>query len=198
MILPVIPPAGRRSSAPGLAPVALRAGLLAGTLDILAAIVVFGWLRGKATPLQILQSVASGVWGPAAYEGGWTTGLAGLGLHFLIALLWAGLFVAAARAWPALRRHWVLSGVLYGAVVWALMNLVVVPLSQVPPRLLTPVGIVLNLSILVLMIGLPIACTAFRPCELLNTPAVCPAPARSPAPSRPATPAPRPTPKSAR
>ncbi|RAK69455.1 DUF1440 domain-containing protein [Hymenobacter edaphi] len=154
---PVLAPAARRALASSFVPVALTAGLVAGVLDILTAIAVFGWLRGQATPLQILQSVASGVWGPAAYQGGWTTGLAGLGLHFLIALIWAALFVAAARAWPVLRRHWVLSGVLYGAGVWALMNLVVLPLSQVPPRPLTPVGIVLNMSILVLMVGLPVA-----------------------------------------
>ncbi|WP_078014041.1 hypothetical protein [Hymenobacter sp. CRA2] len=130
---------------------------MAGTLDIVTAIIVFGVLRGTATPVQILQSVASGVLGPAAYQGGASSALLGLGLHYLIALIWTTLFVTAARAWPVLRRHWARSGVLYGAAVWALMNLVVVPLSQVPPRPLTPVGIALNLGILVLMIGLPIA-----------------------------------------
>ncbi|MCC3159617.1 hypothetical protein LJ737_20415 [Hymenobacter sp. 15J16-1T3B] len=154
---PVLVPAARRGLVPSFVPAALRAGLVAGTLDILAAIIVFSGLRGKATALQILQSVASGLLGPAAYQGGWPAGLLGLGLHYFIALSWATLFVALARTRPALRRHWVLSGAVYGAVVWALMNLVVVPLSRVPPRPLTPVSIALNLTILVLMVGLPVA-----------------------------------------
>ncbi|RTQ48861.1 DUF1440 domain-containing protein [Hymenobacter gummosus] len=141
---------------------ALRAGLLAGTLDISAALLVFSGLLQKLGPQTLLQSVASGALGKAAYAGGWATALLGLGLHYLIALLWAALYVAAARAWPALRRQWVLGGVLYGVVVWAVMNLVVLPLSRAGRGPLTLQGIVINLVILILMVGLPIAWTTRR------------------------------------
>ena len=43
-------------------------GLLAGGLDITAAFVIYG-VRG-ATPVRILQSIASGLLGVAAFQGG--------------------------------------------------------------------------------------------------------------------------------
>lgn len=162
MAVPLPPPAAPAAAPKFAAATALRAGLLAATLDIVTAIIVFGLLRGTATPLQILQSVASGVLGKAAYADGWATGLLGLGLHYLIALGWAALYVLAARAWPALRRRWALSGAGYGALVWAVMNLLVVPLSRVGRGPLTPAGIVINLTILILMVGLPIAWVTHR------------------------------------
>ncbi len=63
---------------------ALVAGTLAvGILDILDAFIFFG-LRG-ARPIGILQSIASGVLGRAAYQGGMRTAALGLLLHFVIA-----------------------------------------------------------------------------------------------------------------
>ena len=46
-------------------------GLLAGVLDIVAAFVVYRF-RG-ATPIRILHSIASGLLGPEAFEGGLAT-----------------------------------------------------------------------------------------------------------------------------
>jgi hypothetical protein len=157
-------PTRQAPAAPAVSAVrtALVAGLVAGTLDISAALLVFAGLLQKVGARQLLQSVASGLWGRAAYAGGWPLALAGLGLHYLIALGWAALYVLAARRRPALRRYWVLSGVLYGALVWAVMNLLVVPLSQAGRGPLTLQGIMLNLLILILMVGLPIAALTRR------------------------------------
>lgn len=136
-------------------------GLVAGTLDILYAFVF--WHFRDVSPAAILRSVASGVLGEAAYEGGAPAAALGLGLHFLIALGWAALFYAAARRFPTLARHAVVAGMLYGVVVYALMNYVVVPLSASP---LTPshdpVVIVGGLLAHVFLIGLPIALIARR------------------------------------
>jgi len=54
--------------------------LTVGILDILDAFIFFG-LRG-VTPVRILQSIASGVLGRAAYQGGTRTAALGLALHF--------------------------------------------------------------------------------------------------------------------
>ncbi len=49
------------------APLILVAGLIAGTLDITGACVV-AWLRAGVTPVRVLQSVASGVYGSASFS----------------------------------------------------------------------------------------------------------------------------------
>ena len=61
-------------------------GLAVGVLDITDAI-LFWWLRNGVSPTRILQSVASGLLGAAAFEGGTKTALLGLLLHFLIAFI---------------------------------------------------------------------------------------------------------------
>jgi hypothetical protein len=114
---------------PRLSPTqAILAGTLAvGSLDALDALIFFG-LRG-ATPSRIFQSIASGVLGPAAYRGGMGSALLGVALHFFIAVCVVLTFYVAARALPVLVRHWVIAGLLYGLVVYAVMNYGVVPLA---------------------------------------------------------------------
>ncbi len=63
----------------------VQGGVLAGALDITYAI-VFNYVRSGVPPVRILQSVASGLLGRAAYSGGAGTAGLGLALHFFIAL----------------------------------------------------------------------------------------------------------------
>lgn len=103
------------------------AGVVAGTLDILYAIGI--WSFKGVTAQQVLQAVASGVLGKASFSGGGKAALLGLGLHMLIALAMAAVYFIAARKWPILiYRPW-LYGTLYGVLLYAVMNFVVVPLS---------------------------------------------------------------------
>ena len=103
---------------------ALAAGTLAvGVLDILDAFIFFG-LRG-AKPIGILQSIASGVLGRAAYQGGMRTAMLGLLLHFVIAFGVVAVYLVATDSVPALNRRPVVYGVIYGVAVYAVMNLIV-------------------------------------------------------------------------
>lgn len=136
--------------------------LIVGVLDILDAFIFFG-LRG-AGPIGILQSIASGVLGRAAYQGGMRTAALGLLLHFVIAFGVVATYLAATRLIPALnRRPWVY-GMLYGLVVYAVMNLVVVPLSAAAlgagPTL--PAVRVNGVLIHMFGVGLPAALVAAR------------------------------------
>lgn len=136
----------------------LFGGLLAGIFDIAAAFVIFG--RRGATPLEVLQSVATGLLGRDAYTGGWRTGLLGGALHFLIATGAAAVFVAASRALGILMQRPVISGLLYGIAVYLFMNLVVLPLSAVRRR---PFALDITLIIVhMLCVGLPIALVTSR------------------------------------
>lgn len=115
----------------GLHPVLViaLAGLVAGAFDIVYAIVSWG-LRGVA-PMRILQSVASGLLGADAYQGGLPIAALGLALHFFISFVAAGVFYLAARCLPVLLQRPAVSGLLYGAGVFIVMNYAVIPLSAI-------------------------------------------------------------------
>ena len=101
--------------------------LVVGMLDLTDAFVFFG-LRG-ARPIRILQSIASGLLGRAAFSGGLGMALLGAVLHFFIAFSIVATFFVASRYISILRRAPVWSGLMYGVVVYLVMNFVVLPLS---------------------------------------------------------------------
>ena len=139
----------------------LLGGAIGGLLDITFAI-SFAMYSG-ATPLRVLQSVASGLLGSAAYGGGMPAALLGLALLFGMSSIWAGAFAAAAINAPALARNAVVSGVLFGAVVFLVMRLVVLPLSAFPyPVTFKPLATVLDLLSHTFLFGVPIAWAARR------------------------------------
>ena len=144
----------------------LLGGLVAGVFDITYA-VVFSYLRRGVAPSRVLQSVASGLLGPAAYDGGAPTAVLGLALHFFIALVVATVYVFASQYLPVLIRRPVLAGSIYGIGVYAFMNLVVIPLSRVPPRTSFPlITLVTGLLVHMFLIGVPVALAARRSYDL--------------------------------
>ena len=102
--------------------------LVVGVLDGTDAIVFFG-LRG-VSPLRIFHGIAAGLVGrDAAAQGGWATGLLGVFLHFVVAFGIVTVYHVASRWIPALTRHPVPLGMLYGLAAWVAMNYVVIPLA---------------------------------------------------------------------
>jgi hypothetical protein len=135
-------------------------GATAGVLDIAAALTVYG-LRG-ARPIRVLQAIASGLLGAEAFKGGTGTAALGLALHFLIAFTAAAVYVAASRRLRILVDRPVLAGFMYGALVYAVMNAVVLPLSKVAPaRFNAPLALTI-LVVHMVCVGLPIALAARR------------------------------------
>jgi hypothetical protein len=132
-------------------------GLAVGVLDALDAVVFF-----RATPLRVFQSIASGLLGGEAYQGGLASALLGVLLHFLIATTAAAVYVGTSRRLPVLLSRAIPCGLAYGVAVFAFMSQVVVPLSlarQAPfstPWLLN--GVIGH----ALLVGLPIALCARR------------------------------------
>ncbi|HEX4963289.1 MAG TPA: hypothetical protein VF173_20835 [Thermoanaerobaculia bacterium] len=144
----------------------LVGGSIAGVLDITYAI-VFSWAYRDVPPMRILQSVASGLLGAPAYEGGVPTAALGLVLHFFIAFSAAAIFYFVSRKIPFLLRYAPLVGVLYGAGIYAFMNLVVIPLSAFPRKLtFSPLTVGTGLFVHMAFIGLPIALAARRASRL--------------------------------
>jgi len=131
-------------------------GLIAGTLDICAAFLT-AWLRAGVGPIRLLQFVASGLIGRAAFTGGAKSALLGLGLHFLIATVATAVFYFASRKWLFLIERPVHFGLLYGIAVYLFMNFVVLPLSLVTRGPVTVTGFVIGLLTIMFCVGLPIA-----------------------------------------
>lgn len=137
-------------SAPGVraARWIVLAGAVGATCDIVYAILYYGW-RGVAAQ-RILQTVASGLLGKSAYDGGWPVAGLGLALHYAIVIVAAALFFAVARRRPWLRDEPVTAGLAYGVAIYGVMNFVVLPLSAYPypmrfPLLTTATGLLVHM-----------------------------------------------------
>ena len=139
----------------------LVGGLVAAVLDAVDALVAYRLAFGM-TPAAIYQFVASGLLGKAAFARGAPTALLGLGIHFLIAFTVAAMFVLASERLLWLRRDPVGWGLVYGLLVFLVMNIVVIPLSRIPASPLS-LPLLLNGAIgHALLVGLPISRAARR------------------------------------
>ena len=119
----------------------LIAGVVAGTIDVGCAALI-----NRAAPGQILQVIAIGLFGRAAFHADGSAAL-GLLLQWSMSIIIAAIYLASARFRVVMLRHWVAAGLLYGTVVYVVMNFVVVPLSAMPLHgRITALGIALNLA----------------------------------------------------
>lgn len=111
----------------------LCAWLVAGTLDIADAIVFIGWIKGAGTK-RVLQFIASGLLGVRAFQGGWTSAMLGLDIHFFIALCTTLTYYRLSRKFPVLLKRWAVYAPIYGLGVFFFMHYGVVPLSRAPKQ----------------------------------------------------------------
>ena len=103
---------------------------VAGVLDLCYAFVVYGPLSYGLSPEQVLQSVAAGWIGrDVSRAGGPTTAALGFVTHFMLATIMAAVFVTMASWVKALRAQPIGAGLVYGLILYVVMNYVVVPLS---------------------------------------------------------------------
>lgn len=138
----------------------LWGGSIAGVLDATNGVIAYG-LTGL-NPVQVLQYIASGALGKASFEGGLATAGLGALLHFLIAFAVAAIYVLASRAIPLLRLAAVGFGILYGVLVYAVMNYVVLPFSAVAPSAFSLPMFLDGIIGHALLVGLPVALYARR------------------------------------
>jgi hypothetical protein len=138
-------------------PVVLWIGLLAGTLDITENL-IFNQLRG-ISPKMVFQYIASGLVGRKAFQSGLGSVALGVVLHYAIALTWTGIFYLASRRILIAIRRPIVSGLVYGCVIYLFMNFVVLPLSGVPHtrNAVTLASRVNGVLALLLCIGLPVS-----------------------------------------
>jgi hypothetical protein len=138
----------------------LRSIALGGTMvAILHLIVQDGLvfsLLGQRPFILVIQYVASGALGNAAFAGGLATALLGLLIHLLISFIVAGVFILSIDRIPLLRRNIIFGSLLYGIGVFVVLYYVVLPLSAAPPVPLRTMDIIELIIEHMLVIGLPL------------------------------------------
>jgi hypothetical protein len=125
-------------------------GFLAGSFDLAAAFVIFGW--------GVPRAIAAGLLGSQALHGGFGTWILGVLLHYLIAYSVATIYCAASWKLEFLKPHFLVCGIFYGIAIFLVMNLVVLPLSELHaagPYELRP--LIQGSLVHMFLIGVPIA-----------------------------------------
>jgi len=133
----------------------LTAGLLAGIMDGSAAMIQTA-IAGR-TMEGLWRYVASGFFGNDAFTGSSAMIVYGILFHLFIAMSWAVIFYFL---YPYLKQWFknpVVLGMLYGIVVWAVMNLIVLKLANTPKGPFNPGRAAIAAAILMVCIGLPIS-----------------------------------------
>ena len=138
------------------------AGLIAGTLDGLGAI-IWAYLKSSTPPAVVFKYIASGVYGKEAFAGGVSMIIMGIVFHYVIATIWSTLMYGLyPRLIPVLKNKFLL-GILFGIVIWLVMNFIVVPNSNAPQgKDFDRVQAVINMSILIVAVGIPICIVMHR------------------------------------
>ena len=120
----------------------IRAGLRTGITDGLFSSILSVAFYGS-TVTRLFQGVAATLLGPDAFNGGTTTALVGVLMHFGVAFGWSAVFLLILSRSSAIRRALASpSGVIgvaavYGPFIWLVMSLAIIPLLLHRPPAIT-------------------------------------------------------------
>jgi Na+/alanine symporter len=130
-------------------------GLIAGTLDLTQACILFG--------ARVPLGIAAGVLGRQALHAGVGTYVLGVCLHFFIAFSATAIYYAASRRLGFLTEHPLVCGLFYGIAVELVMSYVVLPLSALHDRGPYELhDVILGLLVHMVVVGLPISFSVRR------------------------------------
>ncbi len=131
------------------------AGLVAGTLDAVAAILLFAHPVTLHNISNIFRYIASGLIGQGAFANGLVYPFLGLFLHFLIATIWSAVYLLF--LYRLFKPGSVLAKtILLAALIWIIMNGFVMPLSGLGAARSSGWAIMRSFGVLVICVGLPI------------------------------------------
>lgn len=137
-------------------------GFAIGILDGIFALVFYHLILG-APLLRIFQSVAAGVLGrEAAFNGGLSTFLLGVVLHFVVAMLIATVYFIVSSKLNILIKQAIFFGLLYGMIAYLVMNYIVIPLSRADSGTKSLQNFVIEIVGHAFLVGLPVALIARR------------------------------------
>jgi Na+/alanine symporter len=125
-------------------------GLIAGTLDLTQACILFG--------AKVPLAIAAGLLGRQALHGGIGSYVLGVCLHFFIAFSATAIYYAASRRLVFLTEHPLVCGLFYGIAVELVMSYIVLPLSALHDRGPYKLhDVLVGLLVHMVVVGLPIS-----------------------------------------
>lgn len=131
----------------------LYTGLLAGTLDILAAAIILS----NYQIIPILKFIATGFFGKDSAMSDEVLASFGLLFHMIIAMCFTVAYFLVYPRFTIIQKNKWLSGIVYGIFVWVFMNYITLPLSQLGAAEITLASALKNMAILIVCVGIPIA-----------------------------------------
>jgi len=141
----------------------LIAAALVAALDAGFVIILYAHVLHVSTSARIMKGIASGLLGRAALDGGSETVALGVVLHIAIAggwtLIYAALRVVSSRLRHATdgTRGAIVVGLIFGALVWLVMDLIVLPLSRARPVPISSPYFAIQLVWHTVGVGMPIS-----------------------------------------
>jgi hypothetical protein len=132
--------------------------LLTGTLDAIAALLI----SYKVPPVIIFKFIASGWFGKQAMSGGIGMVLWGLVFHYLIATIFSVILFQLYPVVIKILRDKYFTGIIYGLLIWVVMNYLVLPFTNIPHGHghIQAIGLIKGIAALIICVGIPIALMA--------------------------------------
>jgi hypothetical protein len=136
----------------------LFAGLLAGVLDTIAAIILYAKPVNLHNISTIFRYISRGLFGTASAETGALYPVLGLFLHFFIALTWSVIYFNFITQYFKPGNSWI-KILLFACLVWVVMNGFLIPFTGLPSRY-DGIGISRSFLVILFCVSLPICLMA--------------------------------------
>lgn len=142
----------------------LLTGLFVGVTDLIAAYVSQFIKTGRFADKMLYYIAGGGLGLDVSMKGGFWIGLLGLFFHFFIAFAFTLFFFLIFPKLQLQRYNKYLVGILYAIFVNRTMALIVLPLTKLPPNKASIdwVNLLITWGVLSLVVGIPIAISAYR------------------------------------
>lgn len=112
--------------------------------------------------VETLQLPAANILGLAAFAQGVPAALAGVVIHYVIALVWSAIYVYLFAHRRVADLHPTLNGAIFGAFVWFVMTFVIQPLNVGPHIEVGALSILSGIFANVVCFGVPLALVVRR------------------------------------
>jgi hypothetical protein len=137
----------------------LFSGFIAGTLDGIAAIILFAHPANLHNISSIFRYIASGLFGHPAYSSGFIYPIYGLILHYLIAFIWSAVYLLI--LYRVFRSGYVWAKTIFlASLVWVIMNGFVMPICGLNSVGYDGWSVMRSFLVLILCVSLPICLIA--------------------------------------
>lgn len=134
--------------------------LIAGSLDLVYAYTSV-FIRTGRISTKMFQYIAGGALGlKNTMDGGAPVILLGIFFHYFIVTCFTLFFFFLYRRTRVFGLNKYAAGLLYGFFIWPVMNLVVLPLSALPPATIVVWRALLDAALLGVVIGIPVSLSA--------------------------------------